>query len=287
MVKLAYYVALALIGYAALAPLILRGERGPFEAAYGLVPITVLSLLLVSAQAATAITSERDTGALDLLLVTDLTPHEFIYGKLGGIAYNTKEFLLPPLLLAAVYAWYGCLGTPPANHPEMRASMNASSLFFIIVTALVLLGFAMMLGIHVALRAPNSRAAVVYTLSTIFFLSVGTLVCVALILINNRFEYQWTSFVFFLILGIGGLWWVLNADRPSGALGWASLFCPLAVFYTVVNLVVAKPGSVESADPLIPALVIWGAFGFAITAMLIPLLSNFDEALGRTSGGAD
>src|SRR5947208_5000224 len=118
-----------------------------FAAAYGLLPVGVLCLLLVAAQAATAITSERDTGALDLLLVTDLTPQEFIFGKLGGIAYNTKEFLLPPLILAGVYAWSGALATPPAGHPEMRGGMNVVSLICLVVDGLVLLAFAMVLGI--------------------------------------------------------------------------------------------------------------------------------------------
>ena len=45
------------------------------------------------------------------------------------------------------------------------------------------------------------------------WLSVGTLVCIWLILINGRFEYQWFSFIGFLSAGIGGLWWVLNGDR--------------------------------------------------------------------------
>jgi ABC-type transport system involved in multi-copper enzyme maturation permease subunit len=288
LVKLAYLIALAIICWSALAPVIdhKKSER-PFEAAYGLVPVCVLSMLLVAAQAATAITSERDTGALDLLLVTDLSPQEFIFGKLGGIIYNTKEYLLPPLILGGVYAWYGCMATPPANHPEMGGSMNFSSFVFFLVDALVLLAFAMVLGIHVALRAPNSRAAILYALSTVFFLSVGTLVCVALILINRQFEYQWYSFLFFAVAGVGGLYWVLNYGRPSGALAWASIFCPAAVLYTVLNVVVAKPGSQESADPVMPFVVIVGAFGFTLAAMLIPLLSEFDVALGRTSGGAD
>jgi ABC-type transport system involved in multi-copper enzyme maturation permease subunit len=287
LVKTAYFFVLAFICWFALAPLLLHHQRMAFAAAYGLIPVGVLSLLLVAAQAVTAITSERDTGALDLLLVTDLTAKEFIFGKICGIAYNAKEYLLPPLLLTAVYAAYGFLASPPANHPEMRASMNATSFLCIAGAGLVLLAFAMLLGIHVALRTPNSRLAIIHTLSTIFFLSVGTLVCVALILINGRFEYQWGSFVFFLVAGVGGLWWVLSADRPSGALTWASWFCPLAVLYTVMNILVAKPGSQESADPLIPFLVISGAFGFAVAAMLVPLVSEFDVAMGRTSGGAD
>jgi hypothetical protein len=288
LVKAAYLVVLSFIAYYALAPLVQGGEpRAAFTAAYGLVPVAVLSLLLVSAQAATAITSERDVGALDLLLVTDLSPQEFIFGKLGGIAYNTKEYLLPPLILTCVYAVYGCLASPPAGHRELIGQLNAVSLLCILGGILVLLGFAMVLGIHVALRTPNSRMAVINTLGTVFFLSVGTLVTIALILINGKFEYQWGSFVFFLVAGIGGLWWVLNGDRPSAALSLASWLLPLGVFYTVANVLVGKPGTTESADPLIPFLVVAGAFGFAIAAMLVPLVSEFDVALGRTSGGAD
>src|SRR5262249_48255234 len=142
----------------------------------------------------------------------------------------------------------------------------------------VMLAFATVLGVHVALRNQNSQVAIINSLSTIFFLTVGTLVCIALILINGQFEYQWGSFVFFLIAGVGGLWWVLSGDRPSPALSWASWFCPLSVLYAVMNILVARPGSEESADPLIPFLVIVGAFGFAIAAMLVPLLSEFDVA---------
>jgi ABC-type transport system involved in multi-copper enzyme maturation permease subunit len=287
MVKLAYAVVLALICYSALAPLV-RGEpRVPFLAAYGLIPVGVLSLLLVTAQATTAITSERDTGALDLLLVTDLSPQEFIFGKLLGIAYNTKEYLIPPFVLVVVYAAYGTLATPPAGHAEMGVSMNATSVVCLVACGAVLLGFGSVLGIHVALRSPNSQSAIIRALSTVFFLTVGTMICIALILINRQFEYQWGSFVFFLIAGVGGLWYVLTGDKPTGALTWASWFCPLAVLYAVMSLLVGRPGLQESADPVIPSAVIVGAFGFAIAAMLIPLLSEFDVAMGRTSGGAD
>jgi ABC-type Na+ efflux pump permease subunit len=287
LVKLAYGVVLGLICYYALAPILTESTRPPFAAAFGMLPVIVLSLLLVTAQATTAITSERDTGALDLLLVTDLSPKEFIFGKLLGICYNTKEYLLPPLILAGVYAFLGCLATPPHGHEEMRQPMNAASLICTIGTASVMLAFAMVLGIHVALRTNNSQVAIVHSLSTIFFLTVGTLVCIALILINRRFEYQWGSFLFFLVAGIGGLWYVLAGDRPSGALSTASFLCPLSVLYAVMTVLVGRPGSQESADPLIPFLVLLTAFGFGLAAMLVPLLSEFDVAMGRTSGGAD
>jgi ABC-type transport system involved in multi-copper enzyme maturation permease subunit len=294
LVKLAYLLVAGLICWYALRPLFGGGQPGSYAAAYGLVPLGILSLLLLAAQSATAITSERDIGALDLLLVTDLTPGEFIYGKLMGITYNAKEYLLPPLLLAAVYAGFDLfrpgshlLARTPLGAETLQASRSFDAFVAIVGCALVLMAFTMFLGIHVSLRTINSRMAILNTLSTIFFLSVGTLVCVYLILINGRFEYQWSSFLVFTIAGVGGLVWVLNGHRPSAALVLAGWMCPFAVLYAVVSVLVGKPGSVETADPFMPAIVIIGAFGFAIQAMRTPLISEFDVALGRTTGAGE
>jgi ABC-type transport system involved in multi-copper enzyme maturation permease subunit len=284
MVKTAYAIVLGLVCYYALSPVFFKGERSLTAAAEGLIPVGILSLLLVSAQAVTAITSERDTGALDLLLVTDLTPKEFIFGKLLGICYNTKEYLVPPFILALFYAFFQMLARPPRSHPELSGSWNAEAGIALVIGMLVLLAFVMVLGVHVALRIQNSRLAIINTLGTVFFLTIGTAVCISLILINGRFEYQWASFILFIAAGIGGLWWVLSGDRPSAALTIASWLCPTAVFYTVTDILVAKPGSQETADPLLPLVVIAGSFGFAVAAMLIPLISEFDVALGRTTG---
>jgi ABC-type transport system involved in multi-copper enzyme maturation permease subunit len=284
-VKLAYFLAVGLIGYYALD--MAWSGRQPFAAAQGLLPITIVGLLLIGAQAVTAITSERDKGALDLLLVTDLTPKEFIFGKLGGIAFNAKEYLLPPLLLLLVYAWLGMLATPPRGHDELSVGRNLQSLVCMLAALLVLLVFVTVLGVHIGLRTENSRTAVSHTLGTVFFLSAGTLACIYLILISGRFEYQWGSFLFFAVAGVGGMWWVLNGERPSHALLLASVFCPFAVLYVVMNVVIGKPGTEESSPPFLPALVLIGAFGFAVFAMLVPLLSEFDVALGRTTGGQE
>ncbi len=283
LVKAAYLVVFGFACYLALGPI----QTREWFAAWGLVPIGIISLILVSAQAATAITNERDLGALDLLLVTDLTPREFIFGKLWGILYNTKEYVVPPLILLGIYAWRGLLATPPRDHPELLAGRNFEAFVGIAAGMLVLFSFTMVLGIHVALRNVNSRVAVIHTLGTVFFLSVGTLVAMYLIRINSRFEVQWLSWLGFIFTGVAGLWWVLNGDRPSAALTVAAWICPFAVFYSVTNILIGKPGTQESSDPLIPFVVTGGAFSFTIAAMLVPLLSEFDVALGRTGGGGE
>jgi ABC-type transport system involved in multi-copper enzyme maturation permease subunit len=286
LVKIAYAIVVALISYFAYEQLHSGYERPAFAAAYGLVPISILSLLLVSAQAVTSITSERDGGALDLLLVTDISPREFVFGKLGGVLYNTKEFLLPPLLIAIFYAFQGALAY--TRDDEIAFIRNFGPLLCVLGTIGVMISFVMTLGLHVALRIENSRASIVNTLGTVFFLSVGALVSIYLIVINGgSLGNQLLSFSAFIGLGIGGLWWVLSADRPSPALTLAAVLCPLAMFYAVVNILIAKPGSNESSDPLVPFLVIGAAFGFTIAAMLVPLLSEFDVALGRTSANEE
>ncbi|MSQ95726.1 MAG: ABC transporter permease [Gemmataceae bacterium] len=279
MVKAAYFVVLALVGYYALFVL----DRREWAAAYGLVPIGILSLLLIAAQAVTSITSERDLGSLDLLVITDLSPREFILGKVLGILYNTKEYIFPPLILLAIYAVRGQLGTPPYGHPELLVAKNIEGAIALGVAMVILMAFTVMLGIHVALRTDNSRLAAISALGTIFFLSVGTCVCIYLIQINGRFEYQWLSFAGFIVAGIGGLWWVLSAERPSAALNLASTVLPIAVFYSVTSMLIGKPGSAESIDPFMPMIVTGGAFGFALVAMAVPLMSEFDVAIGRAS----
>ena len=280
LIKLAYFVAIGVIGWYAIG----AADTHGWAAARGLVPIVILSLLLASAQAVTAITSERDLGALDLLIVTDMSPREFVFGKIGGILWNSKEFLIPPLLLIVFYALRGQLASPPTG------ARNFESAAGLIVACLILIAFTIVLGIHVALPPTRtSRQAIAQALGAVFFLSVGTLLCIYLIVINGRFEYQWLSFSAFLFLGIGGCYYVLCGDRPFAAasLILASFLCPLAVFYTVINLMIGKPGGIESSDPAMPLIIFGGTFGFAVAAMLTWLLSEFDVAIGRTSGGGD
>jgi hypothetical protein len=55
------------------------------------------------------------------------------------------------------------------------------------------------------------------------------------------------------------------------------------MFYGIVNVLIGRPGTDESGDPLMPFLALGFSFGWAIAAMLVPLLSEFDVALGRAT----
>ena len=124
-----------------------------------LAPLLLLSFVLVNAQAVTAMTSERDSRALDLLLVTDLTPKEIVFGKLGGAFYNTKEMVLLPLALCACLWFWRAISL---ENLALSAGWVGRAVWFVAV-----------LGLHAGISYVSSRTAIAASLGTVFFLFVG------------------------------------------------------------------------------------------------------------------
>lgn len=262
MIKLAY---LLLFGLGA-GSLVWMVEHGQLAAhAYGavsLVPLFLLSLVLVNAQAVTSLTSERDGRALDLLLVTDLTAKEIVFGKLGGVFYNTKEMIVLPMLLCV----YLCVEGP----------LSVENLVYLLAGLVVLYVFVAVLGLHVGMIYDNSRSAAAISLGTVFFLFLGVGTCMwIMIAFHGSFEVQLMPFFAFMLGGGVGLYVALGVRNPSTAIFVASLVCPLAAFYAITSLVLGHTLSV--------LLVTAGAYGFATAAMLVPAIYEFDVATGRTT----
>jgi ABC-type transport system involved in multi-copper enzyme maturation permease subunit len=236
------------------------------NAAVVVVPFLVLSLMLINAQAITALTSERDARALDLLLVTDLTPKEFIYGKLGGIFYNTKEMLGLPLVLCGCL-WFG-------------EAISLESLVYVSVGWLVLAFFAAMLGVHVGMTYASSRGGIAVSLGTVFFLFVGVAVCMRIMVaFSSSFQVQLQPFLAFMVGGGIGLYVALGIRNPSPAILAASFGCPFAIFYAITSFLLGYTLAVF--------LMLSFMFGFTTAAMLVPALFEFDVATGRTTGGEE
>ncbi len=108
-VKLAYF---ALAGFIVFnlsqsydSQQVILGMLSPFGFAFS--ALSLVSLILVNAQAVTSLTSERDAQTLELLLVTNVTAKEFVFGKLGGVLFNAKEVIVVPILLLLSLALRG------------------------------------------------------------------------------------------------------------------------------------------------------------------------------------
>lgn len=234
--------------------------------ALSLVVLGVVSLLLVNAQAAVSVSTERDSRCLELLLVTDITPKEFVFGKLGGAMYNCKELLLLPLGLAGFVWW--------------SRAITIEELFYVVAGLLVLYGFAAMLGVHSGLTFSNSRVAIANSLGTVFFLFVGMFICINLIVAAGAsFGRAMASFAFFICGGGIGLFASMGAKNPSRAIFLAAMACPILTFCAIINF--------REQQTLGVFLVIGAAYGWAIAAMLIPAVHEFDVALGRTTREQD
>ena len=223
----------------------------------------MLSLILVNAQAVTSLTSERDARAMDLLLVSDLTPKEIVYGKLGGVLYNTKEMIALPMLLCG-YLWY----TGP---------LSMENLIYIVGGLAVMTLFVAMLGIHAGMIYFNSRSAIATSLGTVFFLFIGVLTCWwMMVSFSGSFEAQ-LPFLGLMVFGGAALYLALGVRNPSAAIGIASFTCPLATFYAITSF--------RLENTLAVFLVMTAAYGFTTVAMLVPAIDEFDVATGRTTIG--
>ncbi len=84
--------------------------------------IGVISLVLVNALAVNSVTGERDGLAIDLLLVTDLSPREFVFGKLLGVLYVAKEMIILPIGLVIYLAFNGVLTAENACYAIIGAA---------------------------------------------------------------------------------------------------------------------------------------------------------------------
>ena len=221
-------IKLAYIGMVALAAVTLHAfaqqERGldVAQAALVLVPLFVLSLVLINAQSVTSMTIERDIRALDLLLVTDLTAKEFVFGKLGGVFYNAKEMILLPMALC-VYLW-------------VARTTSGENLLYLLGGLVVMDAFVAMLGLHAGMSYGNSRTAIGVSLGTVFFLFVGIATCMRMMIaFSGSFHWQIQPFLAFMLGGSVGLYAALGRATPPLAILVASIAAPIATFWAITS----------------------------------------------------
>ena len=178
-----------------------------------LAALGVISLVLVNALAVNSVTGERDGLALDLLLVTDLSPKEFVFGKLLGVLYVGKEMILLPLLLV-IYL-------------TMNNVLTIENTLFVILGSAVLYLFVTMLGIHSGLTYFASRTATLASLGTVFFLCVGIAVCMTIMVsFRGAFQLQLAPFLVMILGGGAALFASLGSRKSvvcdSGSFIWTT-----------------------------------------------------------------
>ena len=227
-----------------------------------LAPFFVLSLIVINALAVNSITNERDGGALDLLLVTEISPSEFLFGKIFGVLFVTKEMVIAPLLLC-LYLW-------------SQSALTTENLVFTLITLFVMDLFVAMLGIHCGMIYSQSRAAIGTSLGTVFFLFLGVATCMLIMLMfRGSFGRQLAPFLFIILGGGIGLYVALGSRNPSPAITISSFLLPFLTFFAITSFILRD-------QELAVFSVVSLSYAFATAAMMIPALSEFDFAFGRS-----
>lgn len=227
-----------------------------------LAPFVVVSLVLINALAVNSVTNERDALALDLLLATQITPIQFLSGKLMGVFYVTKEMVLGPLLLVG-YLWYG-------------NGISTANMFYVLGALLVVDLFAAMLGVHCGMIYAQSRLAIGTSLGTLFFLFLGIATCMMIMMsFRGSFARQLPPFLAIILGGGTGLFVAMGSRNPSPAIALASFGLPFLTFFAITSFILRN-------QELTVFLVTAVAYGFSTLAMIIPALSEFDFAGGRS-----
>jgi ABC-type transport system involved in multi-copper enzyme maturation permease subunit len=235
-----------------------RADR--LAVAVAVVPVALASLLAVAALGVTSITGERDRGCLDLLLVSDLEPGEFIWGKLWGVLGAAREMVLLPLLLCGLLVPLGIATV------EQGCALAAG--------LAVLLFFAAVLGIYSGLSHTVSRQAIAVALGTVAFLCVGVATSMRIMVaFASSFELQLAPFLAVIVGGAIGLYAALSARNPSAAVAWAAALLPAVTFVAITDFL--QGGTLQVL------LIVIGAYGFAILALLVPAIGAFDQLTGR------
>ncbi len=240
------------------------GELSPIAKLLG--PFLLVSLVIVNALAVTSITNERDGRCLDLLMVTDLSPKEFFFGKLAGVLLISLDMIVLPLAMCG-YLWFSRL-------------LSLENLAYIVGGTIVLYWFVAVLGIHCGMNNWSSRRAIAVSLGTVFYLFLGVATTmVMLVSFAGNMEAQLAPFLAFIVGGAVGLYVAIGARNPSPAMVLATGLLPLAMFYSVTSLLLGRPLSVF--------LVIAFMYGFASAAMIVPAMGEFNIAMGRSKINED
>jgi hypothetical protein len=122
--------------------------------------------------------------------------------------------------------------------------------------------------------------AIVVSLATVVFLAVGIATTIRiLVAFSGSFAFQLQPFLATMVGGGVALYAALGARNPSAAVFAAAFYCPIATFYALTSFLLGHSMAVF--------LAVASAYGFAVAAMLVPALYEFDAATGRAGESAE
>ena len=141
--------------------------------------------------------------------------------------------------------------------------------------------FSAMLGVHCGMIYSQSRNAIGTSLGTLFFLFLGIATCMLIMMsFRGSFARQLPPFLAIILGGGTGLYVAMGSRNPSPAIGLAAFGLPFLTFFAITSFILRN-------QELTVFSVIAAAYGFATVAMIVPALSEFDFAMGKSRSQDD
>jgi len=217
-----------------------------------------VALLIAANTSATALTKEKESKSLDLLLTTPLTSKYILWGKLRGLVSFAVPLLAVPVGAALVFGLMGIFRDEKVPVTWIECGLELAVLMVVYTAA------ACVIGLRVSMTARKNVSAVMY--------SVGALILGCTI--------SW-AIVHFIVTSVGG--------------EVAALFAPFAPFTSVLLLTNPRwlfdttqafenNASGARVAALIGTLVATGVYAFAVWNMYTALVKGFDMTMRKQTG---
>lgn len=216
-------------------------------------------LVIAANTAATAMTKEKESNAMDLLLTTPLTSKYIVWGKLRGLVSFVAPMIAVPAISVLVFAVYDLFATEGFGVAGIEAPIELAAIM------VAFAAFACMLGLQVSLRSKKTVRAVM--------VSLGTLIVILIVATT--------------------LWWqITEAFGPAGPA--VAPFTPFTGIRVICNPGVLFDSEKELLESihtvrglsLIGSAIAVGFVALIVASMYRSMVRNFDMTLRKQTASS-
>jgi len=126
-----------------------------------------VALLIATNTAATALTREKESQTIDLMLATPLTSRYIIWGKLRGLVSFVVPLIAVPVVSLLIFAVCDLIRSPAQRVVYIETAV------WIAVLLVVFSAYACMLGLHFSLKNKKTVRAVIIAVGVMLVINLG------------------------------------------------------------------------------------------------------------------
>ena len=193
------------------------------------------TLLILGIFAAAAVTRERESGTLDILLSTRLKGADIVFQTFLGLVRAALPMLLPVLLiLIAGYLFTSCEPVVAFLFGKTPRQSNSIVPWFAVLNLLVFTAFVLAAGLCISLRQKTTARAVGWTMALLLFLGVG--LPFAGVILE---EFLGLRNAFKAVMAASPVYWIVEgpASRGYTEFGGANGYAACLAAYSAISVI--------------------------------------------------